>query len=307
MTPPLANARLGRDAELVGEDGELVGPAVAVGVFADDDPVAALALAAAARWDSRPCSATQSRPRSSQVMQIGLPPISGSAANSFSSKPSGVTDVLHRLGRRRAASASSLIGSPVVPHCRSAGRSGTLASTYSNGLTSLRDLASSSGASTKAGTTAGSLPDGPADAALDEVLEAGVAPGPLVVAPGGVEDAALALRAHPGPRLLAVAFRRGTRGRCGPSRCAWCGRRSRPSSRSRSKPFMIGWSASAIVVSERARAVPLELGADQLDVLRRVEEAVRGAVQRDEALAAVDVVEQRLLLLRRDLGRCWRR
>ena len=47
----------------------------------------------------------------------------------------------------------------------------------------------------------------------------------------------------------------------------------------------------------------LELRADELDVLRRVEEAVRRAVQRDEALAALDVVEQRLLLLRRDLRR----
>src|SRR5581483_1451762 len=45
----------------------------------------------------------------------------------------------------------------------------------------------------------------PADAALDEVVEAGVAPGAAVVAPGGVEDAALALSAHPGPRLLDVA------------------------------------------------------------------------------------------------------
>ena len=54
------------------------------------------------------------------------------------------------------------------------------------------------------------LADGPADAALDQVLEAGVAPRPLVVAPGGVEDAALALRPHPRPRLLPVAARRGT-------------------------------------------------------------------------------------------------
>src|SRR5262249_19036483 len=51
-----------------------------------------------------------------------------------------------------------------------------------------------------------------------------------------------------------------------------------------------------------ARAVLLELGADQVDVFRRVEEAVRGAVQRDEALAALDEVEQRLLLFRGNLG-----
>ena len=52
--------------------------------------------------------------------------------------------------------------------------------------------------------------------------------------------------------------------------------------------------------AERAGAVPLELGPDQLDVLGRIQEAVRRAVQRDEALAAGDVVEQGLLLLGRD-------
>src|SRR5262249_60185484 len=46
------------------------------------------------------------------------------------------------------------------------------------------------------------LPDGPAQPAFDQFLEAGVAPGPLVVPPRGVEDAALALGADPGPRLL---------------------------------------------------------------------------------------------------------
>ncbi len=55
--------------------------------------------------------------------------------------------------------------------------------------------------------------------------------------------------------------------------------------------------------AERAGAVPLELRPDQLDVLGRIQEAVRRAVQRDEALAAGDVVEQGLLLLGRDLRR----
>ena len=45
-----------------------------------------------------------------------------------------------------------------------------------------------------------------------------------------------------------------------------------------------------------------ELRADEFDVLRRVEEAVARAVDRDEPLAALDVVEQRLLLLGGDLG-----
>ena len=46
ITPPFANDDAGRDAQLVGEDRELVGPAVAVGVFADLDPVASLPVAA---------------------------------------------------------------------------------------------------------------------------------------------------------------------------------------------------------------------------------------------------------------------
>ncbi len=58
---------------------------------------------------------------------------------------------------------------------------------------------------------------------------------------------------------------------------------------------------------ELARAVPLELGADERDVLRRVEEAVRRAVERHEAAAPVDVVEQGLFLLGADRRRCWRR
>src|SRR5262249_52348371 len=51
---------------------------------------------------------------------------------------------------------------------------------------------------------AGILADGPSDAALNEVVKAGVAPGALVVAPGGVEDPALAVRPYPCPRLPAV-------------------------------------------------------------------------------------------------------
>src|SRR5262245_6641591 len=50
------------------------------------------------------------------------------------------------------------------------------------------------------------IADGPTNAALHQVLKSRIAPGPLVVAPCGVEHAALAVRADPGPRLLALAF-----------------------------------------------------------------------------------------------------
>ena len=44
------------------------------------------------------------------------------------------------------------------------------------------------------------LVDAPHDGVLDERLERGVVPRPLIVTVGGVEDAALALIAHPRPR-----------------------------------------------------------------------------------------------------------
>ena len=59
--------------------------------------------------------------------------------------------------------------------------------------------------------------------------------------------------------------------------------------RNGSKPFMIGCLASTILVSNVAGAVALELGTDQGDVFRRVEEAIRRTVQRHEAAALLDV------------------
>jgi hypothetical protein len=55
--------------------------------------------------------------------------------------------------------------------------------------------------------------------------------------------------------------------------------------------------------AERACAMPLKLRPDQLDVLGRIQEAIRRTMQRDEAFAAGDIIEQRLLLLGRNLRR----
>ena len=66
---------------------------------------------------------------------------------------------------------------------------------------------------------------------------------------------------------------------------------------------MIGCSASATIVRNVPVPCRWNCAPTSSMYLRRVEEAVRRAVQRDEALAAGDVVEQRLLLLRRDLRR----
>src|SRR5262249_36781188 len=44
---------------------------------------------------------------------------------------------------------------------------------------------------------------GPANAALDQLLKPFVAPGSLIMAPRRIENAALAVRPHPRPRLFA--------------------------------------------------------------------------------------------------------
>ena len=123
-----------------------------------------------------------------------------------------------------------------------------------------------------------------------------MAPGPGVVAVGGVEDASLALRADPGPGLgaglivagledvavLRVVLRVDVGLVPGAERFEALDDR------------VVGVDDRRL---ELAGAVLLELGADQSDVLGRVQEAERGAVQRDESAAARDVVEEGLLLV----------
>ena len=76
-----------------------------------DDAVAALALAAAARWGSRRVIDTHSRPALVPVHAIGLPPSFFSVANSFTSKSTGVTIVLHRLSPTGSGFCIFVIGS----------------------------------------------------------------------------------------------------------------------------------------------------------------------------------------------------
>ena len=73
----------GRDVQLVGEDGELVRLAVAVGVLANLDAVVALAVRLSRRADNRASPRPSSRPRSSHAKAIGFT-MSGSPAKSSS-------------------------------------------------------------------------------------------------------------------------------------------------------------------------------------------------------------------------------
>src|SRR5262249_52726104 len=137
--------------------------------------------------------------------------------------------------------------------------------------------------------------DSPTNAALDEVLEARITPGSLVVAPGGVEDAAFAVFSDPRPRLPAVTFLAIFEHRAIGLVVLCVDIRLVPAFKAAEAAHdrVLAFSQDG---AKRARAVPLKLSPDQLDVFGRVQEAVRRAVERDEPLAAGDIVEQSLLL-----------
>src|SRR5436853_436631 len=128
--------------------------------------------------------------------------------------------------------------------------------------------------------------DRPADAALDQILKTRIAPGPLIVSPGGIEHAAFAVRANPSPRLaliwvITAAF------------LAVFEDRAVSLVMLRMNVSLVPAFKAAKAVhdrvlilgedrAERAGAMPLELSADKLDIFGRVQKAVRRAVQRDK-------------------------
>ena len=280
-----------RDAQVVGEEGVLVGLAVAVGVLDDRDPVAAHPLrlhlvgVVDRLGDVEPAEVVPGHRDRLEDLRLG--------DEEFRLEPAGKGEVLLRLlGRERLLHLADRLAerAPSGP----GGVERDLGRLVLERLEPLRHA--------RPRVVHIPLVRGPADAAFDEILEAGVAPGAGVVAVGGVEDAPLALRAGPGPGLGAglvvagledVAVLR----------------------------VVLGVDVGLVPGAERfealddrvvgvddrrlelAGAVLLELGADQRDVLGRVQEAERGAVEGDESAAVRHVVEQRLLLVLADLRR----
>ena len=142
----------------------------------------------------------------------------------------------------------------------------------------------------------------PANATLDEILKSRIAPRPLVVSPSGVEHSPLAVSPHPSPRFLAFAFR---------------------ASLQHDAIFLVVLRVDVGLIktfkpaialqqrmrlarlsrrdSKRPRPVPQELPTHQRDDVVVVPKAVARTVQRDEALATGDVIEQRLGLVILDL------
>src|SRR5262249_27908641 len=134
----------------------------------------------------------------------------------------------------------------------------------------------------------GGCADRPANAALDQVLKAGAAPGALIVAPRCEEHSSLALRPHPCPGLLAVlipaVFQHGAV-LFGVLRVD-VGFIPALEAAVTLHDWVIGLGDGC---PEDAGAVTAELCSNQLHVLRRVEEAVGSAVNGNETLAALDV------------------
>ncbi len=141
--------------------------------------------------------------------------------------------------------------------------------------------------------------DGPRDGALDQGLELRLAPRALVVAVRRVEHAAFALRAHPRPRLppLRVHALHQDRPARGVVLRVHEGFIPRHEGLHALRDRVRGLHDLG---GELARPLALKLAADERDVLVRARELRRRRVQRDEAAASLDEIEQRLLLLRRD-------
>jgi hypothetical protein len=142
------------------------------------------------------------------------------------------------------------------------------------------------------------LVHGPHRGPLDQRLEPGISPRALVVTEGGVEHAAAVLGPHPGIRLASVRVHaiheHGTALRVVPRVDVCLVPRLE-----RLEPAHDRVVRPDDLRREFAGAVARELPADQRRVARRPGEHRRGGVDRHQALAALDELDERLLFGRR--------
>jgi hypothetical protein len=191
------------DAQLLGEDGELVGPAVAVGVFTNANAVAAFAFAlqfvgiVVGLADPQPAPLVPGgKDRLAAELGFGDEEfrLEIFRRDEVLERFLGVERLLHLLLRSAHRPPPSAGG--VDRHVRRlklkrlhVGPLGGHLGNVSGDIGIRRDHARI-------------VADRPANAPFDKVHKTRVAPGSLVVAPGGVEHASLALRANPRPRFF---------------------------------------------------------------------------------------------------------
>ena len=283
-----------RDRQLVGEHGELVRPAIPVGVFQNHNLVAAVALllqlVGVVHRDGGPEPAALVPGRGDRFAALEV----RVGGEEFEPEPLGHGVVRQRLlGRERLLHRRDRLGQGAPGFARRVERhlGGHLLEVGRR----RGDRRHLRGVDVGAGE-GGVLAAGPAGAAFEEVVEAGVAPGALVVAPGGVEDAALAFVTHPRPRLLQVAVGADFEDRAagGVVLVVDVGLVPALEAREAGRHRVFGDFARP----EHAGRVGAELRPDELDVVVVVGEAEARAMDRDEALAGRDEGLDRLHLLR---------
>ena len=268
-----------RHVEVLGEDGELVGATVAVGVLEDLDPVVARVavehlVRVVHRFDHPQPAALVERHRD-RLDDVRL------AGEQLDLELARRLDELRRVRRGEGQLIlGGRIALLVIRHVEPVD------------VGDRRDLQ-------LLPASPRHVVHGPCDGALHQGLELRLAPRALVVAVGRVEHAAFPLGAHPRPRL--PSLRVDALHQHGPVNrvvlrvdVGFIPRHERLQAlrdRVRRLDDLGG---------ELAGAVALKLSADERDVLVRRRKLRRRRVQRDEPAAALDVVEQRLLLLRRD-------
>ena len=280
-----------RDAEFVGKNAVFVGDAVAVGVLANHDLVTALA----GGFQFVRVVDRHAHPKPAAFVPVHRDRLSAKvrfAREEFHLHVGGVLVMLGALGRverllhlaqraRGVAAIGRVEGNLGVDKLKRLGRF------FRPGHLGLVGVG---------GGQVLILTARPSDAAFDEVEVTGMGPGSFVVAPRGVKHPAFAMRSHPGPRFLAVLVLAVLKNRAVlivvlGVHVAFV---------DALEPGEILGDRVIVLLrghAEDAETVALELGANEFDVLRRVAETVRRTVQRDEALARGDVVQQRLFLL----------
>ena len=180
--PPTRKHDAGRDTEFVGKDGHLVTTPVPIGVLQDLDGVLSLSLRRFEIVGIVPGFRHETAPAlvPGQGAHIGNLWLGG---KKLQVKTSRDLDRLHRLlCRDRVLEPGRRIAPLVVGNILL-------------GELELRNVQALP-------VGGGLLAHRPEHPAADEFVESGIGPGALVMSPGGVEHAPLAMSTHPGPRLL---------------------------------------------------------------------------------------------------------
>ena len=296
----------GRDAEVFGEHGEFVSSAVAVGVFADADAVAAFS----GRLELVRVVDRFANPQAAALIPIHRDRLAGEVVlggEQFQLKTLRRRVMFSRIGRRerqlhfgqRFAAGRLVVGDFRTDiHVRERRRVGgdrRHRQRFEAARRRRRERRHDSRI----------LAASPADPSFHQIDEPRIAEGPLIVSPSRVKDASLAVRADPGPWFAFAAVRLSAlnavfKHRAMPLVVLGVDIGFVPAFEA-AKTFHDGMGRFGAFHAKHLATVPLELSPNQLDELRRIAKAERRAVQWHKALAFRDELKQRRFLVRGEL------